>query len=65
MSKPLYTWRESAEMTSPLNFLAISTASPLLPEAVGPTIAKIFGKLIVFMNMPFYTMEIKMKELTK
>jgi hypothetical protein len=34
---------ESAETTSPLWALAISTASFVFPEAVGPSITKIFG----------------------
>jgi hypothetical protein len=34
----VYTWRESAEITSPLNRPAISTASDDFPVAVGPVI---------------------------
>ena len=43
MSKPLYTCLESAEITSPLNFLARAIARPVLPEDVGPTTTIIFG----------------------
>lgn len=39
---PLYTWRESAEIISPLYFFASLTANSLLPLAVGPITTTIF-----------------------
>src|SRR3989344_4395555 len=42
MSSPLYTCRESAEIISPPNLLAIRVAKSLLPVAVCPRIMIIF-----------------------
>src|SRR3989344_8895947 len=42
ISSPLYTCLESAEIISPLNFLATFTANALFPLAVGPRITIIF-----------------------
>ena len=41
--KPLYTCRLSAEMISPLKFLASLTATSDLPDEVGPIITMILG----------------------
>ena len=43
MSMRRYICMESADTTSPLWALASSTASQVLPEAVGPVITRIFG----------------------
>jgi hypothetical protein len=37
ISKTSYTWRESAETTSPVNRFASSSDNSVLPTAVGPT----------------------------
>jgi hypothetical protein len=42
MSSPLYTCRESAEITSPRIRRASLTAKALFPDAVGPTITMTF-----------------------
>ena len=44
---PLYICIESAEIISPLNFFAHSTARAVLPDAVGPTITSKEGFCII------------------
>ena len=44
--RPRYTWRESAETTSPAVLSARHTARSLLPDAVVPSITISFGSIV-------------------
>jgi hypothetical protein len=52
---PLYTWRESAEITSPLSARARAAASLVFPDAVGPQTTIIFFSMSVMdVNLPLF-----------